>query len=389
MIKNTYFMPISNIPLSLYAHIPWCIQKCPYCDFNSHAIKATPDEAAYVAHLLRDLEHDIDKEARKLSSIFIGGGTPSVFSGASITALLDGIRARLDFADNIEITLEANPGTFEQEKFRAYRDAGVNRLSIGIQSFSPAQLHQLGRIHSAEEAERAVKAAQNAGFARINTDLMFALPGQTVAEALADLERAIALEPEHISWYQLTLEPNTAFYANPPALPDDDVQTDIYEQGSALLRRAGYRQYETSAWTRDMPSTHNLNYWQFGDYLGIGAGAHGKLTSADGIRRISKFRAPTAYQQARGALANPYADQQHSVAPDEQAFEFMMNALRLADGVPTRHLETRTALTLADVQSVLQPLAARGLIHSDYRERLCTTPRGFALLNDVLSEFLP
>ena len=370
MIKNTYFMPISNIPLSLYAHIPWCIQKCPYCDFNSHAIKATPDEAAYVAHLLRDLEHDIDKEARKLSSIFIGGGTPSVFSGASITALLDGIRARLDFADNIEITLEANPGTFEQEKFRAYRDAGVNRLSIGIQSFSPAQLHQLGRIHSAEEAERAVKAAQNAGFARINTDLMFALPGQTVAEALADLERAIALEPEHISWYQLTLEPNTAFYANPPALPDDDVQTDIYEQGSALLRRAGYRQYETSAWTRDMPSTHNLNYWQFGDYLGIGAGAHGKLTSADGIRRISKFRAPTAYQQARGALANPYADQQHSVAPDEQAFEFMMNALRLADGVPTRHLETRTALTLADVQSVLQPLAARGLIHSDYRERL-------------------
>ncbi|MDO4777782.1 MAG: radical SAM family heme chaperone HemW [Cardiobacteriaceae bacterium] len=382
-------MPSDNIPLSLYVHIPWCIQKCPYCDFNSHALKQPPDEAAYIAHLLHDLEHDIRAETRPLTSIFIGGGTPSVFAGASIAALLDGIRARMAFADNIEITLEANPGTFEQEKFRAYREAGVNRLSIGIQSFSPAQLRKLGRIHSADEAERAVKAARQAGFARINTDLMFALPGQSVADALVDLERAIALEPEHISWYQLTLEPNTAFYANPPTLPDDDTQTEIYEAGSALLRRAGYRQYETSAWTRGMPSAHNLNYWQFGDYLGIGAGAHGKLTSADGIRRISKFRAPTAYQQARGALANPYADQMHSVAPEEQPFEFMMNALRLADGVPARYLDARTALTLADVQDVLQRLAARGLLDADYRERLCTTPRGFALLNDVLAEFLP
>ncbi|MDO5091124.1 MAG: radical SAM family heme chaperone HemW [Cardiobacteriaceae bacterium] len=381
-------MPFSAIPLSLYVHIPWCVQKCPYCDFNSHAIKTRPDEAAYVAHLLRDLDHDVRGESRALTSIFIGGGTPSVFSGAAIAALLDGIRARLAFVDDIEITLEANPGTFEQEKFRAYREAGVNRLSIGIQSFSPTQLQRLGRIHSADEAARAVKAAQQAGFTRINTDLMFALPNQSVGEALADLERAIALEPEHISWYQLTLEPNTVFYANPPALPDDDTQTEIYEAGSALLRAAGYRQYETSAWTREKPSAHNLNYWQFGDYLGIGAGAHGKLTGADGIRRMSKFRAPAVYQQARGALENPYADQTHIVRVEDQPFEFMMNALRLSDGVPARYLAERSQLTLADVAVVLQDLRARRLLADD-SDYLRTTPRGFALLNDVLAAFLP
>lgn len=382
-------MKTENIPLSLYAHIPWCVQKCPYCDFNSHALKNPVDESAYVRHLLADLAHDAAGETRTLTAIFIGGGTPSVFGGDSIAALLQGIRAQLAVADNAEITLEANPGTFEQAKFRAYREAGVNRLSIGVQSFDAAQLKTLGRIHGAEEAEQAVRAARAAGFSRINIDLMFALPGQTPEQALADLERAVALAPEHISWYQLTLEPNTAFYANPPVLPDDDAQSDIYERGSACLRAAGYRQYETSAWTRGQPSMHNLNYWQFGDYLGIGAGAHGKLTRNGRICRTAKFKSPAVYQQARGRLANPYADQMHSVACADQPFEFMMNALRLADGVPTCLLAERTAVQLADIEPVLQKLAGQELLAGNYREHLRTTPRGFALLNDALSAFLP
>ena len=382
-------MNVDDIPLSLYVHIPWCVQKCPYCDFNSHALKSAPDEAAYVRHLLADLDCDAHGESRALSSIFIGGGTPSVFAGASIAALLQGVRARLAMADDAEITLEANPGTVEQAKFRAYREAGVNRLSIGVQSFQPAHLQALGRIHGAGEAEQAVHAAVQAGFTRLNIDLMFALPGQTPEQALADLQRAVALAPEHISWYQLTLEPNTAFYANPPTLPDDEMQTEIYERGSAFLRGAGYRQYETSAWTRGRPSAHNLNYWQFGDYLGIGAGAHGKTSRGGQIRRTSKFRSPAAYQQARGTLANPYADQDYAVDSADQPFEFMMNALRLADGVPARWLETRSAVRLETLEPLLRKLAARQLLQDNYRERLCTTPRGFALLNDVLAEFIP
>ena len=380
-----------NIPLSLYSHIPWCIQKCPYCDFNSHAIKRPLDESAYIHHLLADLDHDIAhyQESRALHSLFIGGGTPSVFAGESIAALLDGIRARLPFSDNAEITLEANPGTFEQAKFTAYRRAGVNRLSIGIQSFDPAQLKALGRIHSAAEAEQAVHAALAAGFVRLNLDLMFALPAQTPAQALADLQRAIALEPEHISWYQLTLEPNTAFYANPPALPDDEQQTEIYERGSELLRAHGYQQYETSAWTRARPSAHNLNYWQFGDYLGIGAGAHGKHSAHGILQRQSKYKSPQVYQQAPGKLANPYADHTQTIARDDQAFEFMMNALRLRDGVPARFLSERTALTLNDLAPTLDALVQRGLLEHNYAQQLRTTPRGFALLNDVLTAFLP
>ena len=374
------------IPQSLYIHIPWCVRKCPYCDFNSHALRGAIDEAGYVRHLLADLAYDLDP--RPIESIFIGGGTPSLFSAAAIAALLDGINRQSPLPGNCEITLEANPGTFEQAKFADYRAAGVNRLSIGVQSFDAAQLHALGRIHNRDEAIRAVAIAEKAGFQRINLDLMFALPGQDVAGALADLRQATALAPEHISWYQLTLEPNTAFYANPPALPDSDTQIDIFEAGSAHLVAHGYRQYETSAWRAGAPCRHNLNYWQYGDYLGIGAGAHGKQTRDGVITRRSKYRAPAAYQKAAGTGGNPYSDQQLTVAHDEQAFEFMMNALRLKDGVPSAYLMERTALSLDDIRLTLDTLVAQGLLAPDIEHRLQTTPRGFALLNNVLAAFL-
>ena len=377
---------MNPIPQSLYIHIPWCVRKCPYCDFNSHALRGQIDETAYIRHLLTDFTADYD--GRPIYSIFIGGGTPSLLSGAAVAALLDGIAHLAPLAANCEITLEANPGTFEQEKFAAYRAAGVNRLSIGVQSFADAQLQALGRIHSSAEAVRAVTLARQAGFARINLDVMFALPGQDVAGALDDLRQAIALAPEHISWYQLTLEPNTAFYANPPVLPDSDTQIDIYEAGSALLTAGGYRQYETSAWRAGEPCRHNLNYWQYGDYLGIGAGAHGKQTRDGVITRRSKYRAPAAYQKAAGTGGNPYSDQQLTVARDEQAFEFMMNALRLKDGVPTAYLTERTALSLDDIRPTLDTLVAQGLLVPDIEHRLQTTPRGFALLNNVLDAFL-
>ena len=377
---------MNPIPQSLYIHIPWCVRKCPYCDFNSHALRGQIDETAYIRHLLADFTADYD--GRPIYSIFIGGGTPSLLSGAAVAALLDGIARLAPLAADCEITLEANPGTFEQEKFAAYRAAGVNRLSIGVQSFADAQLQALGRIHSSAEAVRAVTLAQQAGFARINLDVMFALPGQDVAGALDDLRQAIALAPEHISWYQLTLEPNTSFYANPPVLPDSDTQIDIYEAGSALLTAGGYRQYETSAWRAGEPCRHNLNYWQYGDYLGIGAGAHGKQTRDGVITRRSKYRAPAAYQKAAGTGGNPYSDQQLTVAHDEQAFEFMMNALRLKDGVPSAYLMERTALSLDDIRLTLDTLVAQGLLAPDIEHRLQTTPRGFALLNNVLDAFL-
>ncbi len=374
------------IPQSLYIHIPWCVRKCPYCDFNSHALRGAIDETGYVRHLLADLAHDLDP--RPIESIFIGGGTPSLFSAAAIAALLDGINRQSPLPENCEITLEANPGTFEQAKFADYRAAGVNRLSIGVQSFDAAQLHALGRIHNRDEAIRAVAIAEKAGFQRINLDLMFALPGQDVAGALADLRQATALAPEHISWYQLTLEPNTAFYANPPALSDSDTQIDIFEAGSAHLVAHGYRQYETSAWRAGAPCRHNLNYWQYGDYLGIGAGAHGKQTRDGIITRSSKYRAPGAYQKAAGGDANPYRDNRFAVPRAEQPFEFMMNALRLKDGIPTAYLHERSVLTLADLRPTLDRLIAQGLIDPAIEQRLKTTERGFALLNNVLDAFL-
>lgn len=259
-------MQPNTIPLALYIHIPWCVQKCPYCDFNSHALKYRIDEQRYIQHLLADFAIDYTLNPRPIHSIFIGGGTPSLFSGESIATLLASLRQQADFAHNIEITLEANPGTFEQEKFSAYHQAGVNRLSLGIQSFAPQQLRNLGRIHNHEEAHHAISTAQQVGFQRINTDLMFGLPNQTPEEALQDLQLAANHQCEHLSWYQLTLEPNTAFYYQPPTLPDEDLRQEIFELGAEFLQQQGFIQYETSAWTRGQMSAHNLNYWQFGDW---------------------------------------------------------------------------------------------------------------------------
>lgn len=372
-------------PLSLYIHIPWCVRKCPYCDFNSHTLKIPIDEAGYISHLLADFRHDYcNAQERPIQTVFIGGGTPSLFSGEAIAQLLEALQQEADFAPDCEITLEANPGTFEQAKFTTYRQAGINRLSIGIQSFDPTQLHNLGRIHNASEAQYAVHAAQHAGFTRINTDLMFALPQQTPAQAVADLHTAIALNAEHLSWYQLTLEPNTPFYTHPPPVPDDEQSQEIYEAGIATLTAAGFEQYEISAWTRGKPCQHNLNYWQYGDYIGIGAGAHGKKTLADGtVIRNRKYRSPTAYQSSSG-----YQDAEERIPKSEQAFEFMMNALRLKHGVPRNYLTQRTQLTHDDIASIVEQLQGKGLLADDaYRYR--TTTLGFQFLNDVVSAFLP
>ena len=286
-------------PLALYVHIPWCVRKCPYCDFNSHAAGPNLPEDEYVAALLADLDQDLAQaQGRELTSIFFGGGTPSLFSASALGRILEGVERRIGFAGDIEITLEANPGTFEQAKFSAYRRLGINRLSIGVQSFQSAQLKALGRIHDGDEAIRAADMARAAGFDNFNLDLMHGLPGQDVAAALDDLRTAIAQAPTHLSWYQLTMEPNTVFWNQPPELPEDDTLWDIQEAGQALLAEHGFVQYETSAYARDnQRARHNLNYWTFGDFLGIGAGAHAKLSSADGqVRRSWKTTSSTTYR---------------------------------------------------------------------------------------------
>ncbi len=379
-----------SIPLALYIHIPWCVRKCPYCDFNSHKLTRSVDEKTYIKHLLKDFEYDYASQSyRPIQSIFFGGGTPSLFSPQSIGHILNHLRAHANLTSDCEITLEANPGTAEQQKFADFYQAGINRLSIGVQSFAPNQLQILGRIHNSDEAKRAIDLAQQAGFKRLNLDIMFALSGQTIAQALDDLKQAVEFNPEHISWYQLTLEPNTAFFNHPPPLPTDDEQVAIYEAGCDFLRSQNYHQYEISAWTRQQPCQHNFNYWQFGDYIGIGAGAHGKLTQANGkIIRTSKYRTPGAYQRAQGKYHNPYIDQQHTIKPSEQAFEFMMNALRLQAGVPSQLISERTQITLASLQPKLAYLNRQGLLQANYHQRLQTTKRGFAMLNNILSTFL-
>jgi len=374
-------------PLALYIHIPWCVRKCPYCDFNSHA--ATPElpEAAYVDALLADLDRDLPlAHGRELTSIFFGGGTPSLFSADALGRILDGVQQRIRFAADIEITLEANPGTFEQEKFRAYRQLGINRLSIGVQSFQQAKLEALGRIHNGDEAMRAADMARNAGFDNFNLDLMHGLPDQSLDEALDDLRQAIALGPTHLSWYQLTLEPNTVFWNQPPVLPEDDTLWDIQEAGQALLAEHGYAQYEVSAYAKDgKRARHNLNYWSFGDFLGIGAGAHAKLSSPDGqILRTWKTRLPKDYldpqkQFQAGAKA---------LTADELPFEFLMNALRLTDGVPAELFSQRTGLRLDDFAKAREQAQKRGLLVAD-TERLVATPEGQLFLNDLLQYFLP
>nr|WP_314477212.1 radical SAM family heme chaperone HemW [uncultured Pseudomonas sp.] len=373
-------------PLSLYIHIPWCVRKCPYCDFNSHAAGPELPEGAYVAALLSDLDQELDAvQGRVLSSIFFGGGTPSLFSADALGRLLRGVEQRIPFAPDIEITLEANPGTFEQDKFKAYRQTGINRLSIGVQSFQPAKLQALGRIHNGEEAIRAADMARAAGFDNFNMDLMHGLPAQSMEDALGDLRQAIDLGPTHLSWYQLTVEPNTVFWNQPPELPEDDILWDIQEAGQSLMAASGFGQYEVSAYAQPQRAArHNLNYWRFGDFIGIGAGAHGKLTYADGrIVRTWKTRLPKDYLN----LAKPFKAGEKPLPVDELPFEFLMNALRLTEGVEAQLFTERTGLPLAQLAQARGLAEQRGLLQVE-PDRLVATPRGQLFLNDLLQYFL-
>lgn len=374
-------------PLAAYVHIPWCVRKCPYCDFNSHAAGPELPETDYVDAVLADLEQDlVHVHGRPLTSIFFGGGTPSLFSAAALGRLLEGIERRVPFVPDIEITLEANPGTFEQAKFSAYRQLGINRLSIGVQSFQGDKLKALGRIHDGSEAIRAADMARNAGFDNFNLDLMHGLPDQSLEDALYDLRTAIAQGPTHLSWYQLTMEPNTVFWSQPPQLPEDDLLWDIQEAGQALLAEAGYAQYEVSAYARaGRQARHNLNYWTFGDFLGIGAGAHAKLSSPEGrIQRTWKTRLPKDYLDP----AKAFQAGARELDADELPFEFLMNALRLTDGVPAGLYPQRTGLPLADLAASRSEAEAQGLLQAD-PARLAATPKGQLFLNDLLQRFLP
>src|SRR6266850_1573375 len=374
-------------PLALYVHIPWCVKKCPYCDFNSHQVRGDVPERAYVEALVSDLELALpDVWGRRVGSVFFGGGTPSLFSAAAIATLISAFRARLALTADCEITLEANPGTFEAEKFRGYRDAGVNRLSIGIQSFNPKHLKALGRIHDDGEARRAIDIARDS-FDNINLDLMYALPDQTPDEARADVEAALEADTAHLSFYHLTIEPNTLFYRHPPTLPEEDTAAAMQDAIGAALAKRGYAHYETSAWAKPgRTCRHNLNYWRFGDYLGIGAGAHGKLSFPNRVTRTARWKQPREYLQ-RVADGHPVQES----GEDERAdlvFEFMMNALRLTDGFPVASFSERTGLQIAVAEKPLREAEARGLIVRDH-ERIRPSALGQRFLNDLLQLFLP
>ncbi|MGH8445325.1 MAG: radical SAM family heme chaperone HemW [Solimonas sp.] len=375
------------IPLSLYLHFPWCVAKCPYCDFNSHALRGEVPEDIYVDALLRDLDFELRDapEARPIASIFMGGGTPSLFSDRAIGRVLEGVNRRLAFAPDIEITLEANPGTAEAAHFAGYVAAGVNRLSIGVQSLDNAHLKRLGRIHDRGEAIAAYELARRAGFANINLDLMFALPQQTLAEAAADIGAAVALAPEHLSYYQLTLEPNTEFGARPPPIPDDELAWDMQLQGQQLLAGHGYAQYEVSAYAQPgRRARHNLNYWQFGDYLGIGAGAHAKRSGAAGIVRRARSKHPRAYLEQAGTAKS--LQEERRLTDAELPLEFLMNALRLNEGFAIADYATRTGLDW----SQLAPAAtarSRGLL-AEGGGRVQPTELGHRHLNGLLGLFL-
>lgn len=371
-------------PLSLYIHIPWCVQKCPYCDFNSHALKGEVPHDDYVSHLLSDLAADAPlAQGREIQTIFIGGGTPSLLSSEAMQSLLDGVRACLPLAADAEITMEANPGTVEADRFVGYQKAGINRISIGVQSFSEPKLKRLGRIHDAGEAKRAARLAAGLGLRSFNLDLMHGLPDQSLEEALDDLRQAIALEPPHLSWYQLTIEPNTLFGSRPPVLPDDDALWDIFEQGDRLLVAAGYQQYETSAYAKPgYQCQHNLNYWRFGDYLGIGCGAHGKITFPDGrILRTEKTRHP------RGYMTGQYAHRQHDVAEKEKPFEFFMNRLRLLEAAPRSDFSRYTGLSEQVIRPQIEEALARGYL-TESETHWQITDKGKLFLNSLLELFL-
>ena len=377
-------------PLSLYIHIPWCVRKCPYCDFNSHEVRGTVPEQQYVAALIRDLELALPMIwGRKVYTVFIGGGTPSLFSGESLDQIIRSVRMLLPLDINAEITLEANPGTVEAERFAGYREAGVNRLSMGVQSFNDAHLQALGRIHSADEAKRAIGIAQQY-FDNINLDLMYALPknalGQTLDEALQDIKTALSFAPQHLSCYHLTLEPNTLFHRNPPTLPDDDLSYEMQQRIEEILAVQGYQHYETSAFALPKRhSRHNLNYWKFGDYLGIGAGAHSKLSFPDRVIRQVRYKQPQAYLQQVGK--DSPIQTENLVSLDELGFEFMLNALRLNEGFDSVLFSERTSLSLLSIQRELAEAERRGLMHRDHL-RIAPTKLGQRFLNDLLEIFL-
>jgi oxygen-independent coproporphyrinogen-3 oxidase len=382
--------PIQAPPLGLYIHSPWCLRKCPYCDFNSHVAQGEPPFAAYVGRLLEDLDRELlDPGARRpIESCFIGGGTPSLLPGESVRALLDGVRARTGLAADCEVTLEANPGAADAGRFAAYREAGVNRISIGVQSLSGPMLERLGRIHDAASARAAVASARRAGLDNLNLDLMFALPGQTLAEAAADLDAVLDLGPEHLSYYQLTLEPNTPFHARPPELPDPDLAADMAEQGRERLARAGFAQYEVSAFARAGRSCrHNLNYWRFGDYLGIGAGAHGKLTdpATGAVRRRAKLRHPLAYL---AAPPQALTGEERLLGESDLIFELALNGFRLVEGIERGRFECTTGLPWSRVLPRLEGAQADGLV-TLAGDLAVPTELGRAFADTLIARFLP
>lgn len=377
-----------NIPLSLYIHMPWCVRKCPYCDFNSHAVpdgKLSLDlEQEYLQALVADFDTQIEwAQGREIQSVFIGGGTPSLISAAGYQWLFTELKQRLNFAADCEITLEANPGTLEHQPFANYLQAGINRLSIGVQSFDNEHLQRLGRIHSSDNAQKAIQQARQAGFERVNVDLMHGLPQQTLEQALLDLRLAVECGATHVSWYQLTIEPNTVFFRTQPILPEEDLLLEIQQQGEAYLKTQGFINYEVSAWRKELPSRHNLNYWQFGDYLAIGAGAHGKVSQPDGIYRFQKSRMPKDYL----AKVPAPALQWQRIDDEDMPFEFMMNALRLNEGVPSEFYQQRTGLPLSSIAATVEKLQQQQLLIED-PERLACTEKGHLFLNSVLEEFL-
>jgi len=381
---------LTTPPLSLYVHLPWCVRKCPYCDFNSHEGRGALPFAAYVDALIADLDHDLPLVwGRTVQTVFFGGGTPSLFPPEAIDAFLQAASARLRFAPGLEITLETNPGTAEHGRFEHYRAAGVNRISFGIQSFDDGCLQRLGRIHDSAEAEAAVRLAKDAGFDNFNLDLMYALPGQSLAMAEYDVERAIALQPSHISHYQLTLEPNTVFAARPPAgIPDEDVSWDMQEHCQALLAESGFAQYEVSAYAQPgRHCAHNLNYWHFGDYLGIGAGAHGKLTlgSEQSILRRWKVKHPADYLIKAGTVAAIGGDE--TIAPMRRPLDYMLNALRLVAGFPLSEFEARTGLPREMIAGELAIATQHGWIEAA-QDRIVPTELGRRFTNDVIALFL-
>jgi len=375
------------IPVSLYIHIPWCIRKCPYCDFNSHQSPQSLPEKAYLQALLNDFDQNLAKiEGRPIQSIFIGGGTPSLFSGTNIKYLLDEIRSRAQINPQCEVTLEANPGTVDQQYFAGYRAAGVNRLSIGAQSFQDKHLKLLGRIHHRTDAIKAIELAHQTGFSDVNLDLMYGLPQQSIQDAIEDLQTAISLQPTHLSWYQLTIEPNTAFYKHPPPLPDDDQIAELEQQGRSILSNTDYSQYEVSAYSRSgYQCQHNLNYWQYGDYLGIGAGAHSKITAIEEgeIKRYTKQRIPATYLNNDKA----FIAQQTTLSKKDISFEFMLNALRLQQPISIRLFSERSGLSCNSINPILDEAVHKEMITLD-KEFITVTAFGRRYLNDLIAMFL-